>query len=221
MHGACAPAGRAPNWRETKTLESRYKSVAKGDRNGANNAHYPNEHATASRIRPHGRQRSGTVTSCVQYRSKKPKLPNGTQMWHRQRQRKEHKRPVRHTTRPQRHENNKKNTRSLDDAQRGPDDTARNKKYAWPGEASTEQGQGHDNRTNISMNTGRQERQYLQRMTMLIKDIRKKLSIRTIPAIICELTYKAINKVRKVLYKNSAPWTLGAQPVFFKPNETK
>ena len=46
---------------------------------------------------------------------------------------------------------------------------------------------------------------------MLVKDIRVKFTIKTIPAIIGEPTYKAINEVQEALYANSAatPTTLG------------
>ena len=39
---------------------------------------------------------------------------------------------------------------------------------------------------------------------MLVKDIRSKLPIKTIPKIIGELTHKAINELRWALYANAA-----------------
>ena len=46
---------------------------------------------------------------------------------------------------------------------------------------------------------------------MLIKDIRAKFSTKTIPGIIGDPAYKAINKLREVMYANEAaiPTTLG------------
>ena len=46
---------------------------------------------------------------------------------------------------------------------------------------------------------------------MSVEDIRAKLHIKDIPRIICEPTYKAINKLRENLYKNVAaiPMMLG------------
>ena len=39
---------------------------------------------------------------------------------------------------------------------------------------------------------------------MSVENIRAKFPIKTIPSIICEPTYNAINKIREVLYANAA-----------------
>ena len=48
-------------------------------------------------------------------------------------------------------------------------------------------------------------------MTILVEDIMVKLPIKTIPKIIGDLTYKAINELRKDLYANASviPTALG------------
>ena len=78
-HGACAPVGRPPNRRDTKTFDIRNKLGAKEDRDSANHARYPTLHATVTRLTPQGQQRIGTVTARTQVWSKKRKGPDGTQ----------------------------------------------------------------------------------------------------------------------------------------------
>ena len=49
------------------------------------------------------------------------------------------------------------------------------------------------------------------RMVILLEDVREKLPIKTIPNVIGDPTYKAINELREALYVNAAtrPTTLG------------